>query len=115
MGGASSTVQVCTGHHAPKRRDIHMKTSLKTLLWAELITLILGCCVWLYGRRFWNGGSALLGLICAFVQLPLELCAYIAYVRCGARGDHQGKLFAAVSALAVWNFVQWCLFFMAHQ
>ena len=74
MGGAFPTVQVCTGHHAPKRRDIHMKTFLKTLLWAELITLILGCCVWLYGRRFWNGGSALLGLICAFVQLPLELC-----------------------------------------
>ena len=92
-----------------------MKTFLKTLLWAELITLILGCCVWLYGRSFWNGGSALLGLACASAQLPLELCAYVAHVKCSARADHRGKLFAAVSVLAVLNFVLWCLFFMAHQ
>lgn len=92
-----------------------MKSLLKALLVAELITLVLGCCVWLQGRRFWNGGSALPGLSLSLIQLPLELCAYIAWVRCGAGKDRQGRLFAAVSLLAVWNFAQWQLFFMAHQ
>ena len=92
-----------------------MKSLLKFLLCAEIVMCLLGGWVWFYNRSFWNGGSALLGLACAFAQLPLELCAYIAYVRCSAGGDRRGKLFGAVSVLVVWNFVQWCLFFMAHQ
>lgn len=92
-----------------------MRGLLKFLLCAEIIMGLLGCGVWLYNRSFWNGGSALLGLVLSLLQLPMELCAYIAFARCGDRREHCGKLFAAVSFLAVWNFAQWQLFFMAHQ
>ena len=88
---------------------------MKFLLCAEIIMGLLGCGGWLYNRSFWNGGSALLGLVLSLLQLPMELCAYIAFARCGDRREHCGKLFAAVSFLAVWNFAQWQLFFMAHQ
>lgn len=92
-----------------------MNGLLKCLLCAEIGMGLLGCGVWIYNREFWNGGSALLGLGLSLLQLPLELCAYIAFARCGDRGERCGKLFAAVSFLAVWNFAQWQLFFMAHQ
>lgn len=88
---------------------------LYILLWTEAVIGLLGCGVWFYQRSFWNGGSALLGLVLALAQLPLGLCAYITYARSSDRGERHGKLFAAVSILAVWNFAQWYLFFAAHQ
>ena len=90
-----------------------MKGLLKLLLCVEIVMGLLGCGGWLYNRSFWNGSSAL--LVLSLLQLPMELCAYIVFARCGDRRERCGKLFAAVSFLAVWNFAQWQLFFMAHQ
>ena len=86
-----------------------MKGLLKLLLCVEIVMGLLGCGGWLYNRSFWNGSSALLGLVLSLLQLPMELCAYIVFARCGARRERCGKLCEEVRIHAVWNVEHWNL------